>query len=135
MRHRSPLSVVVGWPPTSSIFILQSLSKYPLIQNIFRGVWWTTEVNMYERLKEKEYPLNQSLFTVQGGLKSTCSGTRARPYGFITAVQIITTQIPDTDNSSSTPASFTSFPQPRPSGYFLMSLPTNKTIYRVQFLF
>lgn len=134
MRHRSPLSVVVGWPPTSSIFILQSLNKYPLIQNIFRGVWWTTEVNMYERLKEKE-SIHLISHYLQGGLKSTCSGTRARPYGFITAVQIITTQIPDTDNSSSTPASFTSFPQPRPSGYFLMSLPTNKTIYRVQFLF
>lgn len=64
-----------------------------------------------ERVKGRrgEYPLNQSLFIVQGGLKSTCSGTRARPYGFITAVQIISAQIPDMDRSSSAPA-FLRFP-------------------------
>lgn len=108
MRHRSPLSMVVGCPPTSLIFIFQTLNKDPLIQNILGGGGperWTCKADT-ERAKERrgEYPLNQSLFIVQGGLKSTCSGTRTRPYGFITAVQIITAQIPDMDHSSSAPA-------------------------------
>lgn len=117
MRHRSPLSMVVGCPPTSLIFILQTLNKDLLIQNILGGDG-EPERRTFKRDKERgsdrrrRYPLNQSLFIDQRGLKSTCSGTRTRPYGFITAVQIITVQIPDMDHSTSAPAflSLTSSP-------------------------
>ena len=85
---------------------------------------------MSERRNKGEYPLNQSLFIVQGGFKSTCSGTRARPYGFITAVQIIKAQIPDMDHSSSAPGLFylTSLHPP----LFLSPLPVSLLNYKSQ---
>lgn len=112
--------MVVGCPPTSSILILQTLDKDPLIRNILGDGGPEPRTCTRDKARGRErrrgYPLNQPLFGDRGGLKSTCRGTGARPYGFITAVQIITAQIPDMDQSCSAPAflSLTSFP-PSPS--------------------
>lgn len=98
------------WMPTHLLNFHTSNTQQRPTNTEHIGECWTCETDKeWVRERKKKRVSTYWLFIVQGGFKSTCSGTRARTHGFITAGQIITAQIPDTDHSSSASLSFTSF--------------------------